>query len=229
MSDPMPAGFVRLRLEPDSDLPVALAPGPDGTPAPVRDLDRAVERIAAARPDLEALLDRRGAVLLRGLLPAETAAFDAALDTLAPDLKPYTEGQSQRSRVEGRIYTSTEYPSDQEIVLHNELSYTRTPPRRLYFFCLVPPATGGETPIVDCRRLHEALDPDVRDPLVQRGVRYVKNMHGASRYGSRAAISTSASATEVEGSVGGKGSPTPSMGTSPGASQRRRARGMGRW
>lgn len=191
----MPAGFVRLRLEPDSDLPVALGPGPDGTP---------------------------GAVLLRGFSPPRRPPSTPPSTPSRPDLKPYTEGQSQRS-------ASREYPSDQEIVLHNELSYTRTPPRRLYFFCLVPPATGGETPIVDCRRLHEALDPDVRDPLVQRDVRYVKNMHGASRYGSRAAISTSASATEVEGSVGGKGSPTPSVGTSPGASQRRRARGMGRW
>jgi len=178
VSDPMPAGFVPFRLEPDGDLPVALEPENPGDT-----LDRALERIEAARPALEALLARYGAVLLRRVLPAETAAFDAALGRLAPDLKPYVGGQSQRSRVEGKIYTSTEYPSDQEIVLHNELSYTRTPPRRLYFFCLVPADTGGETPIVDCRRLFEALDPAVRDPLVARGVRYVKNMHGGSGFG----------------------------------------------
>lgn len=96
---------------------------------------------------------------------------------------PYVEGQSQRSRVEGRIYFSTEYPADQEIVLHNELSYTHAPPARLFFFFLVAADSGGETPIVDCRRLHRVLDPAVREPLVERGVRYVKNMHGGSGFG----------------------------------------------
>ena len=151
--------------------------------SPKPSLEDALETIAAAREGIDALLEQHGAVLLRALLPAETSAFDAALAKLAPDLKPYVEGQSQRSRVEGKIYTSTEYPADQEIVLHNELSYTREPPRRLFFFCLVPPETGGETPIVDCRLLHRVIDSDVRDPLVERGVRYVKNMHAGSGFG----------------------------------------------
>ena len=176
--EPTPDGFVRIRLETERELPIALSPDSRDD-----DLAAALSRIADAREEIDTLLDRDGAVLLRGALPADTAAFDAALGKLAPDLKPYTEGQSQRSRVEGRIYTSTEYPADQEIVLHNELSYTRTPPRRLFFFCLVPPESGGETPIVDCRILHDALDPEVRDPLVERGVRYVKNMHGGSGFG----------------------------------------------
>lgn len=178
MPEPTPAGFVRIRLETERELPIALSPDSRGD-----DRAAALSRIAGAREEIDALLDRHGAVLLRSALPADTAAFDAALGKLAPDLKPYTEGQSQRSRVEGKIYTSTEYPADQEIVLHNELSYTRTPPRRLFFFCIVPPDAGGETPIVDCRILHEALDPAVRDPLVERGVRYVKNMHGGSGFG----------------------------------------------
>lgn len=178
MSEAAPAGFVVARLKTERSLPVALEPDTRRG-----SLDAALDRIAAARESLDTLVERYGAVLLRGLIPAETGAFDAALKVLAPDLKPYTEGQSQRSRVEGRIYTSTEYPPDQEIVLHNELSYTREPPRRLFFFCLLPPETGGETPIVDCRRLHAVLDPDVRDPLVERGVRYVKNMHGGTGFG----------------------------------------------
>ncbi|HUF88925.1 MAG TPA: TauD/TfdA family dioxygenase, partial [Gemmatimonadota bacterium] len=169
MPELAPPGFVRVRLESAGDFPVALEPESS------EPLDRALAGIAAGRDALEVLLGRHGAVLLRGVLPAETAAFDAALRVLAPDLKPYVEGQSQRSRVEGKIYTSTEYPADQEIVLHNELSYTRRPPSRLFFFCLTPAESGGETPIVDCRGLYRAIDPEVRDPLVERGVRYVKN------------------------------------------------------
>jgi len=178
MPQPMAPGFARDQPGTDADFPVSLRPDAAGEP-----VVRALERIEAAREALDSLVLRHGAVLLRGLLPPETAAFDAALRALAPDLKPYVEGQSQRSRVEGRIYTSTEYPADQEIVLHNELSYTHAPPARLFFFCLVAPDSGGETPIVDCRRLHRVLDPAVRGPLVDRGVRYVKNMHGGSGFG----------------------------------------------
>ena len=103
MPEPTPDGFVRIRLETERELPIALSPDSRDD-----DLAAALSRIADAREEIDTLLDRDGAVLLRGALPADTAAFDAALGKLAPDLKPYTEGQSQRSRVEGRIYPSTE-------------------------------------------------------------------------------------------------------------------------
>lgn len=104
---------------------------------------------------------------------------------LSPELVAYTEGQSQRTRVLGKVYTSTEYPANEDITMHNELSYAHDPPRRLYFFCEVAPAEGGETPIADCRRTFEALDPSLRDRFVEKKVRYVKNMHGGGDFGGK--------------------------------------------
>ena len=66
---------------------------------------------------------------------------------------------------------------------HNELSYSRIPPRRLLFYCDIAPTEGGETPIADCRRIYQNLDPVIRDRFIDKQIRYVKNMHGGSGLG----------------------------------------------
>ena len=64
MPDPTPDGFVRIRLETERDLPIALSPD-----SRVENVDAALTRLTAVRAEIDALLDRSGAVLLRGLLP----------------------------------------------------------------------------------------------------------------------------------------------------------------
>lgn len=128
----------------------------------------------------EKLLEH-GALLLRGLPVANTEAFHAAAQGLLGSLAPYIEGQSPRTKVGDNVYTSTEYPSQFSITLHNELSYVKEPPRRILFFCLSEPATGGETPIVDGRKAYGAMPASLRHKFETLGVLYVKNMHGDAR------------------------------------------------
>jgi alpha-ketoglutarate-dependent taurine dioxygenase len=111
--------------------------------------------------------------------------FEAFVTAINPRLRRYTEGQSQRAAVQGSVYTSTEYPAPEDITLHNELSYVSDPPERLFFFCETAPATGGETPIADCRRAYQLIAPALRDRFVERRVRYVKNMHGGMGFGGK--------------------------------------------
>jgi alpha-ketoglutarate-dependent taurine dioxygenase len=85
--------------------------------------------------------------------------------------------------VQGKIYNSTFYPSRFDITLHNELSYVQQPPTRIFFFCETAPPTGGETPIVDCRRVLGAMDAGLLDRFESRQIRYVKNMHGGKGFG----------------------------------------------
>ncbi|MFT7224160.1 MAG: alpha-ketoglutarate-dependent taurine dioxygenase [Cellvibrionaceae bacterium] len=80
--------------------------------------------------------------------------------------------------MQGQAYTSTEYPPEQDITLHNELSYSTEPPRTIEFFCEIAPATGGQTPILDCRDFYNNMPNKLRDPFLEKGVLYVKNMHG---------------------------------------------------
>jgi alpha-ketoglutarate-dependent taurine dioxygenase len=77
--------------------------------------------------------------------------------------------------VEGHIYTSTDYPPAFDIFPHNEHSYSRTFPLKLYFCCITPAAEGGETPIADTRRILARLSTPVRQKFSEKGWMYVRN------------------------------------------------------
>jgi len=88
-------------------------------------------------------------------------------------------GDSPRTGVADQVYTSTEYAEHLEVLLHNELSYAGWSPDRVFFGCLVPARTGGETPVADGREIYAALDPDVRDRFETRGVAYLQHLWDA--------------------------------------------------
>ena len=139
--------------------------------------------IQAERGELERMLRDAGGVLFRGFALSTAEEFQQAIKAFQSDLLPYVEGQSQRSRVHGAVYTSTEYPAEHTVTLHNELSYVNSPPRHIYFFCAKPPGELGETPIVDCRRVLTKLAPGTRAAFEDRGILYVKNMHDEAASG----------------------------------------------
>ena len=124
------------------------------------------------------MLAAHGGVLFRGYAIASPEQFQMAARTAIASLIPYVEGQSPRSKVADNVYTSTEHPPRYSITLHNELSYAKSPPPRIAFFCLTEPSRGGETPIVDCRLAYERMPDAIREAFETKGVRYVKNMHG---------------------------------------------------
>jgi alpha-ketoglutarate-dependent taurine dioxygenase len=95
----------------------------------------------------------------------------------------YVDGNSPRTKKQAGIYTSTEYPEEHFISLHNELSYCRKWPSRLFFCCVTAPQTGGNTLIADCRRVLEALAPALVARFEERRVRYVRNLHGGYGFG----------------------------------------------
>lgn len=166
-----PAAFKASLFKPDTVLPLIIQANTDCS------LHQLQQWMMQQQSWLEEALLRHGGILFRGF-PVQTAGeFEQLVTTLAPTLVPYIQGHSPRSRVHNLIYTSTEYPATQSIVLHNELSYTAEAPRKVFFFCQTPPTTGGETPIVSSRLVYERLDPEMRDRFAQKQIRYIKNMH----------------------------------------------------
>lgn len=136
------------------------------------------ELAGVRRPMLRARLAAHGAVLLRGFQPAGADGLRRfAEDFSGGRLLEYSERSSPRTSIDGAVYTSTDYPPDQEIFLHNENSYQSSWPRTLYFHCLQPPATLGATPLADVRRVHAFLDPEVREEFQRRGWSVVRNFH----------------------------------------------------
>ena len=129
-----------------------------------------------ARAQLLAELHREGAVLLRGFAVAGAAGFRDAVRVLAP-LVDYAGGDSPRSAVTDKVYTSTTYPPALPIPLHNEMSYSRDYPALIAFYCEVAPEADGETPLADCRAVLRALPAELVARFRARRVRYVQNLH----------------------------------------------------
>lgn len=132
------------------------------------------------RDQVHQWLHRDGAVLFRGfagLAGDGVAAFQRLAATISPALKEYKERSSSRTRVSDFVYTSTEYPADHPIFLHNENSYQKSWPERLFFYCAVAPTVGGETPIADCRRMHGAIAPEIIATFKAKGVMYLRNFN----------------------------------------------------
>ncbi|MEU3622978.1 hypothetical protein BS329_20475 [Amycolatopsis coloradensis] len=132
---------------------------------------------------VEELLAEHGAVFLRGIGVAGPEHFRAVVDRFSEKLLDYRHGNSPRTQIGDGVYTSTDYPAGYDISLHNEMSYAPTWPSRLFFSCLVEPATGGATHLADGRALLRDLDSVVRDRFEGLGVTYRQNMHGGVGFG----------------------------------------------
>ncbi|NND76389.1 MAG: TauD/TfdA family dioxygenase [Ilumatobacter sp.] len=133
----------------------------------------------ANRDAIEAGVQRAGAVLIRGFEITSATEFRAVCAAIRPDLRNYTGGDSPRTGLADQVYTSTEYPAHLEVFLHNELSYAGWSPDRLFFCCLTPSETGGETPVADGREVYARLDPAIRDRFETRGVTYLQHLWDA--------------------------------------------------
>ena len=79
-------------------------------------------------------MTRTGSVLFRGFDVKGVDGFGDVVRALSENPLPYTERSSPRSTIKGSIYTSTDYPRDQEIFLHNENSYQLSWRRYLFFY-----------------------------------------------------------------------------------------------
>ena len=131
--------------------------------------------------DLSAQLTQNRAIAFRGFhVTRET--FGEVIDRLLPNRLSYTHGNTPRTNLGENIYTSTEYPADQPISMHNELSYAHRWPSRLLFFCALPAETGGATSVCDSGRWLRSLDPEVRDAFAG-GLTYSQNLHGGRGLG----------------------------------------------
>lgn len=137
----------------------------------------------AENATIEALLERRGALLFRGFGIDDAAALAELLAGLGVEPLAYVGGNTPRSIRRDAIYSATEYSAAQRISLHNELSYSQAWPAWLFFCCATPPVRGGATTLADGRRVLAALEPRTVDAFRTRGVRYVRNLHGGRGLG----------------------------------------------
>ncbi|MEN3615863.1 TauD/TfdA family dioxygenase [Plantactinospora sp. ZYX-F-223] len=126
--------------------------------------------------DIGSLLVDHKALVFRGF-GVTPATLNPVIDVLLPNRLAYVHGNSPRTKVGDNLYTSTDYPPEFTISMHNEMSYAARWPTRLMFFCQQAPTSGGATPVVDGRLWLDAIRPEVREAFAG-GVRYIQNLHG---------------------------------------------------
>jgi alpha-ketoglutarate-dependent taurine dioxygenase len=158
-------------LQPDQSLPLVVRPAVTG-------VDLAAW-LKANRGLVSTRLAAHGGLLFRGFEIRSPEQFQECIEAVSAELLEYNYGSTPRSQVSGRIYTSTEYPPDQWIPLHNEMAYARTWPMKIWFFCATPASSGGQTPLADSRKVTARISREIRRRFDERGVLYVRNYgHG---------------------------------------------------
>nr|HRC84927.1 TauD/TfdA family dioxygenase [Thermoanaerobaculia bacterium] len=130
--------------------------------------------VASARAEIDARLAEAGALLFRGFPLASVKDFERVATALCPSLYD-GYGDLPRADLGDRIYQSTPYPEDLRILFHNESSHLDSWPWHQMFFCVQPSATGGETPITDCREVYRQMDPALCQRFEEQGLLYVRN------------------------------------------------------
>ncbi|MEG3918369.1 amino acid adenylation domain-containing protein [Microcoleus sp. T3_A4] len=153
-------------LHPDELFPLVAKPA-------VADVDLA-DWAKNNREFIEAKLLQHGGILFRGFIGPVVAAFEQFALSICSEL--FGEyGDLPREGVSGKVYGSTPYPADKAILFHSESSHLHRWPMKIWFFCVQPAQEGGETPIVDCRKIYQLLDPKLREKFAQKQIMYVRN------------------------------------------------------
>ncbi|MEG4485051.1 amino acid adenylation domain-containing protein [Microcoleus sp. D2_18a_B4] len=153
-------------LHPDELFPLVAKPA-------VADVDLA-DWAKNNRKFIEAKLLQHGGILFRGFTGPVVAAFEQFALSICSEL--FGEyGDLPREGVSGKVYGSTPYPADKAILFHSESSHLHRWPMKIWFFCVQPAQQGGETPIVDCRKIYQLLDPKLREKFAQKQIMYVRN------------------------------------------------------
>ena len=132
--------------------------------------------IAEHRQTLITKIETEGALLLRGLNIISSTQFGKIAEVLFGDeLADYANRSTPRTELKGKVFTTTEYPKEETIPLHNENSYSHEWVMKAAFYCLVPPPVGGETPVADSRKIYQQIPAHIRDKFEQKGVMYLRN------------------------------------------------------
>jgi alpha-ketoglutarate-dependent taurine dioxygenase len=126
---------------------------------------------------VQELILHHGAVLFRGFSIQRPEDFQSAVTALCGEAMSYKERSSPRSQVADKVYTSTDYPADEEIFPHNEHSYSKTFPVKLFFCCDTPALTGGSTPLADTRRAYQRIPAEIRAEFERKGWMFVRNFN----------------------------------------------------
>lgn len=107
-----------------------------------------------------------GALVFRSFDVSTPQSFEIIARLLAGRLHEHYLGTSPRDRINATraVHTASGFPAWRPIPAHLEMSFLPSPPERILFWVKsTQPPPGGETPLVDFRKVYRDMDPTVRD------------------------------------------------------------------
>src|SRR5437870_3174399 len=73
------------------------------------------------------------------------------------------------------VYSSSKWPPNQPMCMHQELSYALEVPGLMLFACLIPATEGGATPVADSATVLQALPTDLTERFEKVGWLLIRN------------------------------------------------------
>src|SRR5258708_6481928 len=96
--------------------------------------------LLANKDSIQQLLYKHGAILFHGFGVNTSDEFQNIASIFCEKFSDYVGGNSPRTKVKSHVFTSTEYPKEGKISMHNEASYLAHMPGTILFFCAKPAA-----------------------------------------------------------------------------------------
>jgi alpha-ketoglutarate-dependent taurine dioxygenase len=140
--------------------------------AEVLSLAQALAR-AGASP-ASALLDRSGAVLIRGAGVTGAGALADLAARLGLAALPQPEPFCPRQSLGHDVWSQPAWPSTSPMCMHHELGWQRELPPYLLVACLRPADSGGRTGVADGRAVLSLLPADLAGRAARHGWRLVR-------------------------------------------------------
>ncbi|KAJ6683835.1 hypothetical protein OIU85_007523 [Salix viminalis] len=104
----------------------------------------------------EQVLIRNSVVLLRGFDVKNAEDFNDIIKAFSWDDIRYI-GPGLPTHVYKRVWTANEGPLSEFIYYHHEMVLIKESPKKVVFFCEIPPPEGGQTPFVPSFRVTERM------------------------------------------------------------------------
>ena len=154
-------------LQLGEDLPIVIQPSQEK-----------LDLVSWAANNLELIethLFKQGAILFRNFPLNGIAEFEKFIQSSFGKLLEYSYRSTPRTQVNNQIYTSTEYPPEQSIPLHNEMAYSNSWPLKIAFYCIQPATQGGLTPIANSRKVFQQINSTIREKFQNKKILYIRN------------------------------------------------------